>query len=567
MSELTPEEEEETKRRARATFQAQATTPDQSPNLALLRAAPGQTTGVNMMPPPLPPAVAALPDEAPPVALPAPSSPPSPPPVSTEPSIPAPIVSPVASSPAALPRSPGGGGSSADGRLRKDLDASVSESTRAAGKVGDAKIAQAGAASEVAKDDATAKDRAAQERFQAQQIATSEAARLTAKADTEDAKYKAMGFKDFWADKTTGARVLGALSMAFGAAGASLTGGPNYAMEIIDKTIDRDYQRQKDAILKQKDVVSEARGIAKDAKAEKLLSLEAWRKAAYEATEAQGRAMLAKMGPGAAEADKASTIASVHEKAQESRLALEKGIATISNTRADTALKGAEIGKVKAETTKDLAQAAAAGQAKDSEKGIKDARQRAMLVTGLEDQDKIVRELEGHGVRLSEKDLQKIQDNRTYLAAAQHGDKSALGALGIVYARKWGSVPRSEFDGLTEPQKRLAGAYSQITQKAALLNAGAMTTEAISHAANAVDLLAPNQGPEEHARRKTYIRTDLIGANKGMVPGMVDKARSGAEAVQSNAPSASGSFGGAQRLRLKDGRTATLGEDGLYHAD
>lgn len=49
----------------------------------------------------------------------------------------------------------------------------------------------------------------------------------------------------FWADKGTGSRVLGALAMAAGAFGSSITHTPNYAMELINKAVNDDIDAQK----------------------------------------------------------------------------------------------------------------------------------------------------------------------------------------------------------------------------------------------------------------------------------------------------------------------------------
>jgi hypothetical protein len=49
----------------------------------------------------------------------------------------------------------------------------------------------------------------------------------------------------YWAKKGTGAQVLAAISVAMGAFGASLTGGKNYAQEIINKAVDDDIDAQK----------------------------------------------------------------------------------------------------------------------------------------------------------------------------------------------------------------------------------------------------------------------------------------------------------------------------------
>lgn len=52
----------------------------------------------------------------------------------------------------------------------------------------------------------------------------------------------------FWKDKGVGMQVLAAISAGLGAMGASLNGGPNYALEIINGAIDRDIALKREAI-------------------------------------------------------------------------------------------------------------------------------------------------------------------------------------------------------------------------------------------------------------------------------------------------------------------------------
>lgn len=59
----------------------------------------------------------------------------------------------------------------------------------------------------------------------------------------------------FFKERGTGARVLAGISMALGAFGSALTGGPNMAMQIIHGAIDRDIDAQKHEIAKAKDIL------------------------------------------------------------------------------------------------------------------------------------------------------------------------------------------------------------------------------------------------------------------------------------------------------------------------
>lgn len=323
-----------------------------------------------------------------------------------------------------------------------------------------------------------------------------------------------------------GAGIAAALMRGLGAYAAIKGGGPNYAGEVLDAAA-KDFRSKQVIQLEQlnKNVANE-----KDAQHNVMLEADS-KEAGFWKNMAQARAgNMAKFGYDTARIEGDKTYQDALSKSAVLNRQVETGLVERKEREKLQASQIAEnyasADRSRAGAAKDRAEAAA--PPKENSRGINDARQRAMLVTGLEDQNKIVMEMQAHGVKLDEKDLQTIQDNRTYLKALEHGDKGTSDALGTVLMRKLGAVPRSDFDGLTPSKKRLAGAYNQMTQKAALLNAGSMTSEAITHAAAAVDLLAPNQGAEEHARRVQYIRTDLIGANKGLVPGQAAAARAGA---------------------------------------
>ncbi len=254
----------------------------------------------------------------------------------------------------------GGGGAPSERQQRADLANIQADQERVAAQKGDLGIQRAGIEQKVADQQAQLAQDAEARRAALEQTTEAEIARRQSALDAESEKYKSMGFKDFWSrasiagkeGTTTGARVLGAISMALGAAGAGLAHMPNYAQDIIDKAIDRDYQLQKDTILKQKDVVTEARmGVegARQAKADKLLALENWRKSAYEQAAAQAKSMLAKMGVPDAEAEKNALVATQRQKAFDSQQALTENVAKVANVQADTVLKRAEAAKMKAE--------------------------------------------------------------------------------------------------------------------------------------------------------------------------------------------------------------------------
>lgn len=51
---------------------------------------------------------------------------------------------------------------------------------------------------------------------------------------------------NYWASKDTGGKVMASLAMVLGGIGAGMTGGPNYAMQLINKAIEDDMEAQKE---------------------------------------------------------------------------------------------------------------------------------------------------------------------------------------------------------------------------------------------------------------------------------------------------------------------------------
>jgi hypothetical protein len=82
--------------------------------------------------------------------------------------------------------------------------------------------------------------------------------RMKLDAAVNDVKNFQFDSNHFWNDKSTASKILAAISMGLGAYGASMTGGKNYAMEIINDAINRDTEMQKLKFEKSKFGVSVA---------------------------------------------------------------------------------------------------------------------------------------------------------------------------------------------------------------------------------------------------------------------------------------------------------------------
>lgn len=498
---------------------------------------------------------------------------PAPPPLAREPLLatalpppPEPLGGPVApenrasfTEPAALPPPPivtpkptggGGGGAPNERQLRGDLARIQGQQAQVAEQRGDLGVARAGIEQQIADQGVVAAQEAENRRAALEQATEAEIAKRQGTLDAETQKYKAMGFRDFWSTATiagkegttTGARVLGAISMALGAAGASLTHGPNYAMEIIDKSIDRDYQMQRDTILKQKDVVTEARfGVegARLAKADKLLALENWRKSAYEMAGAQAKAMLAKQNVPEAEADKHALVVQTQAKALESKMALDKGIADVADTRAATDLKRAEAARLRMAAAKEK-----------EPKPLTEFQSKSADIAGrLLQEDKVIEK----AGPISEEGLRRLRKQAAaedYLAA-NPGKRAALIASGEL------KTPEQ----LLNDKDRLAyGARKRFAQW--MLRGDSGNAIGLSEYLN-FDQQMFNQigdkGPDLEAKRqsrKMGIEGKLVGAGTA-APGVQTRA----------AVTAAPSVSRPRQIRTKDGRMATLGDDGRYYPD
>jgi hypothetical protein len=61
------------------------------------------------------------------------------------------------------------------------------------------------------------------------------------KLDADVAELSQSKYEGYWENKSTGSKILGAISLALGTLGSSLSGGPNTALSIIDKAMDEDF--------------------------------------------------------------------------------------------------------------------------------------------------------------------------------------------------------------------------------------------------------------------------------------------------------------------------------------
>lgn len=131
----------------------------------------------------------------------------------------------------------------------------------------DAVAAQAPANAAVAEAKAQGlDDRAAQSAIDAQEIADKEAefqkhvAEATARADAAEKEYSQHQFHNRWDEASTPKRLLGALAITFGGLG----GDKNQALEVLNTTLARDMERQKQALASKEQIAKWRREGVKD---------------------------------------------------------------------------------------------------------------------------------------------------------------------------------------------------------------------------------------------------------------------------------------------------------------
>lgn len=134
-------------------------------------------------------------------------------------------------------------------------------------------------------------------------------------------------FKDFWAEKSTGDRLLAAIATGMGAFGAGMTGGPNYAMNIIKDTIDRDLDVQKSRLGKAQAGVQARRSVLGDLRA-RLKDEEAADLAFYDASLKKVEDKFLGMAATAKSADLKAKAQEMAAKLQEERAKVQGSLAT-----------------------------------------------------------------------------------------------------------------------------------------------------------------------------------------------------------------------------------------------
>lgn len=156
--------------------------------------------------------------------------------------------------------------------------------------------------------------------------------KLQGELKTQSDTLKSMKVKDFWEDKSTGSKVLAAISIALGAMGAAYAGGKNYALDIITGAIDNDYKKQMAQIELQKSIL-ENTGRATEQNRQQIAFMQAGaankKAAAYEMVKGQFDVQATTLGTEQAKLNAQNAIDKLSVNENAARMETEKGLRTI----------------------------------------------------------------------------------------------------------------------------------------------------------------------------------------------------------------------------------------------
>lgn len=235
----------------------------------------------------------------------------------------------------AAPRRPGGAPSTAglntgaeERKLYGEEERLSNEAVTAEQKAGEVKKQIAGVEATNAQDLANQKLAAAQQQQQVIAAANQRTQQWADRAQAESEKFQKMDFHDYWADKSTGNKVLAGLAMLTGAAGRT-DNSTNPGMKMINDAIERDFRMQQVRIDKQKQNVAAARDqyeLGLSQKQQALADNRLQEAAAYDAAAAKAIALKMKMGVPLEQAQTDKDVVALRQKGNAVRLETLKEI-------------------------------------------------------------------------------------------------------------------------------------------------------------------------------------------------------------------------------------------------
>jgi hypothetical protein len=381
-------------------------------------------------------------------------------------------------------------------------------------KLGDVKAAAGNATADAMDADAQRRQDAADEQAQITQAANQKTQQWADRAQGENEKFMKMDLHDYWADKSTGSKVLGGLAMILGAVGRTDNSG-NAGLNMINQAIERDFRMQQARIEKQKANVGAANEQYKAGLTEKeqaLSDAKLKEAAATDAAAAKLAALRVRQGVPVEQAQNDADVVALKQKANQLRLGTLKDVHSMNledakleiekQKEADERLKaeayarkmgrvgtgGAaakgvpELVKMKEDGAPDSEIAARAAQlgmkpkdylpslanVRASEKAANggaggsmgSVRQNAVL-GNLAEAEKAAKDITPGVVSMDT--INKLQSNEEQAKGAEHSATSGvLGNLGARFSRGIGLTARGRYDGIPEDQQKKVTAAEQV---------------------------------------------------------------------------------------------------------
>lgn len=431
------------------------------------------------------------------------------------------------------------------------------------------------------------------------------------RAAAENEKYMKMELHDYWADKSTGSKVLGGLAMILGAVGRTDNSG-NAGMQIVNQAIERDFRQQQARIEKQKGNAAAAREQYQTGLSEKeqaLSDAKLKEAAATDAAAAKLTALKVRQGVPVEQAQNDVDVVALKQKANSLRLGTLKEVHSMNldnakleiekQKEADERLKAEayarKMGRVGAggasaagipklvkmkedgAPDSDIAAAAAAmgmkpkdylpslANVRASEKaaggsgtgGVGSVRQNAVF-TNLSEAEKAVKDVTPGVVTMDT--INKLQSNAEQAKGAEHSATSGvLGNLGARISRGVGLTARGPYDGIPDDQQKLITAARQTITHLTEMQQG-KNRETLEQYLERYDPYAPGLSEAEMRRREKALPELVRMARADNDPKGIGKARTeGIEGSAGAGPKAvpGGKAAAAQRV-LNDPKAPTL---------
>lgn len=322
-----------------------------------------------------------------------------------------------------------------------------------------------------------------------------------------------------------GARVGAWLMAGIGQFAASMSGGPNTALQVLNQATESFAKKERDKyeqLVKSGQMAAEDMDLAEAEIKNKVVGIRenfinrrTSLKARFEGKEAAARGDAVIAGLQKANVADEQTIADTAEKRlmEKKKLAIEEiqARASAGASAAAAAHSRADIGRINADIRKTDAETAVLNAGGANNAGGRAAGKQidlGILRAQLSDDVKVIGELYNNPkAKIDAKVMAKVQDNITRMEGAAH-PKDGLGGAVTVGLRQLGAIPRSPYEGLNPQQRRMMMSLDLIATKAS--SQLAQDVEGRAHAKAA--LMPSGDDPPEVFDQKVNNLLSMAGA-------------------------------------------------------